>query len=249
MLYEFKNDYNKLVMSTWVIGDIHGCFLTLKSLFEDKIHLSKEDTVYLLGDMIDRGKRSKETLDYIISLQQQGYTILPIKGNHEDLLIRLYHEKREDFVLFKYPRSNSYRRWVLCGGKHTLESFQVEKAHNIPYHYIQWMESLPYYHVLEDYILVHAGLDFSEKDPFANTTAMLTFKKMTIIPARIDNKIIIHGHTKCPIKRIKQMIEQRHYDHRINLDNGCILVGKQGYGSLLALNLENMTLTIQENID
>ena len=236
-------------MSTWVIGDIHGCFLTLKSLLEDKIHLSKEDTVYLLGDMIDRGKRSKETLDYIISLQQQGYAILPIKGNHEDLLIRLYNEKREGFVLFKYPCSNSHRRWMLCGGQCTLDSFQVGKIHNIPYHYIQWMEALPYYHVLEDFILVHGGLDFSSDDPLANTKAMLTCKKMDIIPELIENKIIIHGHTKCSRMRIEHMIEQRHQNYHINLDNGCILADKEGFGSLLALNLDTMTLVSQESID
>ena len=236
-------------MSVWVIGDIHGCFLTFKNLLENKIRLSKEDTVYLLGDMIDRGKRSKETLDYIISLQQQGYSILPIRGNHENLLVRLHNEKRKRFLFFRLFRNKDHQLWLRSGGKHTLKSFQVKDIYDIPSPYIRWMESLPYYRIVDDYILVHAGLDFSIENPLANTTAMLTFKKMTIIPTLIDHKIIIHGHTKCTRKKTEQMIAQRHHDHRINLDNGCIFIGKQEYGSLLALNLDTMAIESQENID
>jgi len=232
-------------MSQWVISDIHGCYLTFKSLLEDKIHLSQGDTVYLLGDMIDRGKRSKETLDYIISLQQQGYRILPIKGNHEDMLLRLYYNRRKGFDFFRLLYKNEYQLWLRCGGKQTLESFQVQKIHEIPIMYIQWMESLPYYYLLDDFILVHAGLDFTSTNLFANKIAMLNCKKMDIDPTLIDNKIIIHGHTKCSRKKVDRMIEQRHQNHHINLDNGCILVGKPDYGSLLALNLDTMTIESQ----
>ena len=50
------------------IGDIHGCFKTFKSLLETKINLTKEDQLFLLGDYIDKGKRNKEVLDYIIQV-------------------------------------------------------------------------------------------------------------------------------------------------------------------------------------
>lgn len=37
------------------IGDVHGCYYTLKRLLEDKVEVTKEDQIFLLGDIIDKG--------------------------------------------------------------------------------------------------------------------------------------------------------------------------------------------------
>ena len=50
------------------IGDIHGSFNSLKELIENKIQLTKNDQLILLGDYIDRGLQSKEVIKYIIEL-------------------------------------------------------------------------------------------------------------------------------------------------------------------------------------
>ena len=50
----------------FAIGDIHGCFDSLKELVENKIQLQKDDKLILLGDYIDRGDKSKEVVDCII---------------------------------------------------------------------------------------------------------------------------------------------------------------------------------------
>jgi serine/threonine protein phosphatase 1 len=39
---------------TYVIADIHGCYEQYKALLE-KINFSASDTLYVLGDVIDRG--------------------------------------------------------------------------------------------------------------------------------------------------------------------------------------------------
>ncbi len=39
----------------FAIGDIHGCFDSLKELIESNIQLGKNDKLILLGDYIDRG--------------------------------------------------------------------------------------------------------------------------------------------------------------------------------------------------
>ncbi len=49
----------------FVIGDIHGCFRTFKYLVEEDLHLKSNDTLFLLGDTIDRGTGSKAVIDYI----------------------------------------------------------------------------------------------------------------------------------------------------------------------------------------
>lgn len=72
-------------MNRYVISDIHGCFLTFQELLS-KIGFSKSDELILLGDYINRGKRSKEVLDTIIELQSQDYQITALRGNHEDMV-------------------------------------------------------------------------------------------------------------------------------------------------------------------
>ncbi|MDR0368945.1 MAG: serine/threonine protein phosphatase [Bacteroidales bacterium] len=236
-------------MSKWVVGDIHGCYLTLRRLLEDKIQLSKSDTVFLLGDIIDRGPRTKETLDYIIDLQQQGFVIHPIRGNHEERLIHLYYRKWQRFEFLRFLKTGKYYLWIQCGGKQTLDSFKVKTYRNIPYHYIQWLEALPYYHEVDDFIIVHAGLDFSSANPFSNIASMLTCKKMNIKPELINNKIIVHGHVSLSRMTIEQLFSKRDQSHCICLDNGCIHADKHGFGSLLALNLDTMEIESQNNID
>lgn len=56
----------------FAIGDIHGCFDSLKELVEHKIQLKKNDKLILLGDYIDRGNKSKEVVDFIIKLKEEG---------------------------------------------------------------------------------------------------------------------------------------------------------------------------------
>ena len=71
----------------YVISDIHGCYNTFKRLVEEVIGLTKSDWLFLLGDYIDRGPSSKDVLDYILDLKESGYSLFPLRGNHEDDLL------------------------------------------------------------------------------------------------------------------------------------------------------------------
>lgn len=66
-------------MSIYVMSDIHGCFGKFKKILE-KIHFSENDTLYLAGDYIDRGKDSLAMLRW---LENTPSNIFPIKGNHD----------------------------------------------------------------------------------------------------------------------------------------------------------------------
>ncbi len=62
----------------FAVGYIHGCFRSFKTLIEDKIRFNSSDKLILLGDYIDRGTESKEVIDYILRLQQNGFDIIPL---------------------------------------------------------------------------------------------------------------------------------------------------------------------------
>ncbi len=63
---------------TIAIADIHGCCRTFRRLLFDVVRLTKSDTLYLLGDMIDRGPDSKGVIVTILELQADGYDVRPI---------------------------------------------------------------------------------------------------------------------------------------------------------------------------
>ena len=65
----------------FVIGDVHGCARTLRTLVEERLGLTREDELYLLGDLIDRGPAVREVLEYIIGLREAGYAVASVMGN------------------------------------------------------------------------------------------------------------------------------------------------------------------------
>ncbi len=65
----------KMTSRRFVIPDIHGCARTFRALVEDVIRLKPMDSLYLLGDYIDRGPRSKDLLDKILELSAEGHNI------------------------------------------------------------------------------------------------------------------------------------------------------------------------------
>jgi len=84
------------------IGDIHGCFFTFESLLKDQLQITKEDQLFLLGDVIDKGLHSSLVLDLIIDLKRNDFQIFPIKGNHEKKLGGALNEYLELIYHFEY---------------------------------------------------------------------------------------------------------------------------------------------------
>jgi serine/threonine protein phosphatase 1 len=149
-------------------------------------------------------------------------------------------------MFLKSCRDRSYfYLWMLNGGHATLKSFGVEDGCEIPFPYRQVVESFPYFIELEEFILVHGGLNFSNADPLTDTEAMLWSRDRKVITELIGGKRVIGGHT--PVKR-EEIIRSLSKDH-IMLDNGCVYKEEPGLGSLTALELNSMTLLFQENLD
>lgn len=217
----------------FVITDIHGCGLTFSRLLESVIRLQRSDTLFLLGDNIDRGPRSREVLDKIRELQLSGYDIRSLRGNHEEMLINSCRDR------------SYFRIWMINGGHETLRSFGVEDACEIPPVYRRLLESFPFFMEFGDFVMVHASLNFRMPDPFEDREAMLWSRSREAISSLIGGRRLVGGHTPLDMDEIRRSLAT----DKIMLDNGCVYSGEPGLGSLLALELETMTLYSQKNID
>jgi serine/threonine protein phosphatase 1 len=237
------------MVKNWVIPDIHGCIFTLKTLIEKQIKPNKNDLLIFLGDYIDRGPDSKGVIDYIMELERNEFNVTALLGNHEDYCIKAYEDdiKRMGFLGFR-KKTKIQREWENYGGVETLASFDAESPRDIPKKYIDWLKALDYYTEVDNFIIVHAGLNFEEDDPFADKRAMIWIRDFKVDSKKISNKKIIHGHVPVNLEFIELSINNSEYKF-IDLDNGIYINDRAGYGNLVALELTEMKLVIQSLMD
>jgi len=207
----------------FAIGDIHGCFESLRNLIKNKIKLKRSDKLVLLGDYIDRGTQSKDVIDFIIELQSNGFDIIPLMGNHEAMLIAAL-ENEENLSKWFYNR----------GGK-TLMSFGVESLTDLDQQYISFFKGLNLYDAFDNFLFVHAGFNDLIDNPFNDKYSMLWSRNTFYKHPLLIDKIIIHGHTPITKNQCRELVTTR--NQTINIDTGCVYSDYEGLGYLTALEL------------
>jgi serine/threonine protein phosphatase 1 len=228
----------------WIIADIHGCAETLATLVEDKIRPEKNDSIYFLGDYIDRGADSKGVVDYILGLKAQGLHIETLMGNHEEVLLKIHAYDTETGG--KAPEYDLKNRWFYHGGRATLHSFGIDNLAQLAPEYLHFFQNLRPYIVLDKHILVHAGLNFSLANPFTDYKSMRWIKNFNVDLAKTGSRKVIHGHVTHSLTEIDRQFAA---SNAICLDNGCVFAERSELGNLLALELNTMRLEIQENVE
>ena len=91
------------------IGDVHGCAVALRTLLE-VVAPTRDDTIVMLGDCVDRGPDSRGVLDEVLALRDVC-RVVPILGNHEEMMLNW---------LDGHPQPDD---WLVCGGAATLTSY------------------------------------------------------------------------------------------------------------------------------
>jgi len=228
----------------FVIGDIHGCFRTLRILIEQMLRPSLKDQVFFLGDYIDRGPDSKALIDYIFDLQSKSYRIIPLMGNHEYMLNRALNS-------LEY-----FNLWMINSGFTTLKDFGiiVDSFHSpksllqIPREYMKFFRDLKLFEQTDGFFLCHGCFEGNREDPKGDTDSMIWGRKNLEKASRIGDRILVHGHTPNPVSEIRKQVEDP-MSRVINLDAGCVYRNNESLGHLVALELDSRELFIVKNAD
>jgi serine/threonine protein phosphatase 1 len=197
----------------FAIGDIHGCLEKLKDLMS-KIDIdNRNDTLVFIGDFIDRGRFSKEVIDYVLHLQGKYKKMVCLLGNHESMFLNYLEGVDEDMYLVN-------------GGIYTLQSYKIsfsddieKRKSKIPADHRAFFQSLRPYYETKDYIFVHAGLN--PDVPLAEQGVYdLLWVRYEFIESENDiGKIVVFGHT--PVGE-KPLIRK----NKIGIDTGVVYGGK-----------------------
>ncbi len=121
-------------MATYVVGDIHGCFESVRALLAEFRYQPRRDRLWLVGDLVNRGPFSLEVLRWARDLGDRAVVVL---GNH-------------DLHLLARAAGVSEAR-----AKDTLDP--VLGAGDAP-ELLAWLRARPLFHREGRWVMVHAGL-------------------------------------------------------------------------------------------
>src|SRR6185295_13584046 len=121
-------------MATYAIGDVQGCFDELQALLERVGFNCAHDTLWFVGDLVNRGPKSLEVLRFVKELGDRAIVVL---GNHDLHLITQYEgfeKKRKDDTF--------------------VDVLEAPDAKEL----VDWLRARPLLRVEGNWAMVHAGL-------------------------------------------------------------------------------------------
>jgi serine/threonine protein phosphatase 1 len=223
----------------YAIGDIHGRRDLLDELLirtNDDIHSRPTARALhvFLGDYIDRGSASRETIDRLIEHRAENESVL-LKGNHELIAVRCLSDR------------SLFDQWMRLGGAETLISYgialgavangkpiaELQAAFHsaLPPAHLRFFRDLKPSFACGDFFFSHAGVKPQIELSRQKENDLLWIREEFLSSHEDFGKIVVHGHT--PTHEIE--VEP----NRINIDTGAFATGR-----LTCLVMENTSLSV-----
>lgn len=205
----------------YAIGDIHGRLDLLDRLLrliamDDAVRGPMPSHILFLGDLLDRGPASRQVVDRVRTMMAEGGNAQCLKGNHEELFAMAAHGDIRVIPVFRR-----------AGGMQTLASYGLDPLEaeamedhevaawmlaHIPRPDVDFIEALPDYLEVGDYLFVHAGI--RPGVPIADQVPadLRWIRREFLSHERAHPKMIVHGHSITP--------EVDEHANRIGIDTG-----------------------------
>lgn len=147
----------------FVIPDLHGNYALLEKML--KQWDSTTHHLVQLGDMVDRGPESLAVIRLLQSLNEQGLATI-LRGNHEDSFLDFLESPVEEYPFYQDIGGSSTISSFI--GEHaacTKHAITIAEEINQTYQEeISFLKNLPLYYEWEDWVFVHAGVEFGFAD-------------------------------------------------------------------------------------
>jgi serine/threonine protein phosphatase 1 len=227
----------------YAVGDIHGRL----DLLNEILWLTEADIAsrptskplhVFLGDYIDRGASSRETVDRLIAHGKSNESVF-LKGNHEQIAIRCLRER------------GLFDQWMRLGGLETLVSYGVTPANPangkstaelqsafheaLPQAHFRFFRDLRMSFECGDFFFAHAGVKPHVALSKQKENDLLWIRNEFLTSGEDFGKIVVHGHT--PTREIE--IGR----NRINIDTGAFATGR-----LTCLVIEGSSLSVIDTL-
>jgi serine/threonine protein phosphatase 1 len=212
-------------MRIYAVGDIHGRLDLLDDLLSrigaDIARRPTARPVYVfLGDYIDRGPSSRETIDRLIEHGAANECVF-LKGNHEQIALKCLSDR----ALFE--------QWLRLGGLQTLMSYGVPSEiqtngrsivelqsafhHALPQQHFRFFRDLQNSFVSGDFFFAHAGVKPNVELTRQKENDLLWIRGEFLSSTCDFGKIVVHGHTPAGEIEVRP--------NRINIDTGAFATG------------------------
>ena len=223
----------------YAVGDIHGRLDLLNELLarissDIALRPTVRPLYVFLGDYIDRGSASRETIDRLIEHGKTHESVF-LKGNHELIAIKCLSDR------------GLFDQWLRLGGLETLVSYgvpaetlangkqiaELQSAFHgaLPQAHFRFFRDLKNSFECGDFFFAHAGVKPNVELSRQKENDLLWIRGEFLTSKDDFGKIIVHGHT--PTREIEVG------PNRINIDTGAFATG-----CLSCLVLEGQELSV-----
>ncbi len=223
----------------YAVGDIHGRLDLLNQLLAQidadiALRPTPRPIYVFLGDYVDRGSSSRETIDRLIEHGAKQEAVF-LKGNHELIAIKCLSDR------------SLFDQWLRLGGTETLVSYgvpaeilangkqipEIQSAfhHALPQAHFRFFRDLRNSFECGDFFFAHAGVKPGVELSRQKESDLLWIRGEFLSSNDDFGKIIVHGHTPT--------LEIEVRPNRINIDTGAFATGR-----LTSLVLEGESVSV-----
>lgn len=193
-------------MATYVMSDIHGMYDLFSDILQ-QIDLQDDDTLYIMGDVLDRGPHPIKTLLKIMEMPNAVFMV----GNHEVMALKCLEFLRQDITdetldILDGDILENIILWMRNGGGTTSDEFSaLDKETQVDI--IDFIKESEVFARLavggKKYILVHAGLGNFSPDKRLEEYSLdeLIWERPDYNVKYFDDIYVVTGHT--PTCRLK----------------------------------------------
>jgi serine/threonine protein phosphatase 1 len=213
-------------LGVYAIGDIHGRDDLLAALLDairaDAVGGAR-NLLVCLGDYVDRGPASAAVIERLSRFEAAGFTLVPLKGNHEHLMLQFLADPDEGGSWLANGAAATLASYGVAVGPGWPERFRYEAlrdalARNLPTHHRRFLDTLATSHAAGDYLFVHAGIRPGVALAHQDEHDLIWIRGPFLDAAEPFGPVVVHGHTITAAPEFRA--------NRIGIDTGAFASGR-----------------------